>query len=226
MALGDGVIDSAIQRKYHIAQQDSDVTARLKAAQTAEVHERTRLMPAQLELDRAKLAMQGKDMASQQDMRGAQTGLIGAQTTATNMQTGMAPGLIGSEIARNYGQAQAPGLQFDTGQARLGLETNAFNRQGMYGFADGTSMVMPGGAGAPPPQPGDSVPALLTPGEAVLTPEAANILGRPVIELLNALGQIQAPQMGGGMVDAKAAPKGKPESKSASKGEKKPVKAA
>lgn len=200
---------SALTRKYDLMASQQKVEARYKLGMLANDQDR-------VQIEQAKARMAGAQTAADVKLKGAETerasagaGLAGAQTDAARMSTGLAPGVSASEIARNYASAKAPFMQNDLDVMRLGLGQADMNNKFMWGsgggFAGGTSLVSHAEAAASPPKPSDTVPAMLTPGEAVLTPQAADILGRPVIDLLNALGAAKA-HMGGGLVDMNEGP--------------------
>ena len=112
--------------------------------------------------------------------------IMGAQTAASR-----AP----SQNAADLGHAAYLQAQKDLDDAQ---------RQSEYGFANGTSQV-PGNAD---PRV-DSVPAELAPQEAVLNAGAADMVGRGLIDVLNAMGALKMgmppaqPQVAQGMPDAK-----------------------
>lgn len=186
---------------------DSQTRRQLMAAQTEDIEKQRQLKVAGLNQG-ANLQMADMQMKAP---------LIAAQADKYRTDAMLQPSLTMSQIAQNYGQASAPGLAFDTNMATLGQSQQKIDMMNApvsvgaldairrrtdinfgTGYADGTAKVEPTPAARPKAKASDTVPAKLTPGEAVLNVEAAQLLGEPVIEMLNALGKMRRPA-GAGM---------------------------
>ena len=111
---------------------------------------------------------------SEIDLRKAQGGYYGAQSNMTNENAKMVQPLAGSEIDLRKGQGDY-----------YGAESGAV-RQGSGEFATGTSHVSAPGDGTV-----DTTKAKLANGEAVLNKGAAEHLGQPAIQALNAVGMLR-----------------------------------
>lgn len=187
--VGSGASDimGAVNRKYNIQEQSALADMGLKRAQA-------RLMNYQADpnsLQNRKIGQVSTTGTSE---------LPDAQAAAARTQAALAPGMAMADQALKYSQAQAPGMQYDLGLMGADAARRQANNGMFNNFSEGTANVQPGAGG--PPNPKDTVPANLAPGEAVLSREAADILGRQAIEFLNALGSMKANVGGGGLVPA------------------------
>ena len=188
--VGSGASDimGAVNRKYNIQEQSA-------LADLGKARAQVGLMDYQADpnsLHNRKIGTFGSPTGT--------SALGDAQAAATKMQTALAPGMAMADQAAKYAQAQAPGMQYDLGLMGADAARRQANNGMLNNFSEGTANVQPGAGG--PPNPKDTVPANLAPGEAVLSREAADILGRQAIEFLNALGSMKANVGGGGMVPA------------------------
>lgn len=117
---------------------------------------------------------------------GAQTQLTGAQTLGEAQLNSPAPAaglynyLYRRKAAYGYSAPQGGGYNISGGVARSVVD------QPVQGHAEGTAMIHGKGDGTV-----DTVPSMLAPGEAVLNKGAAEHIGRPAIELLNAIGTVK-----------------------------------
>ena len=160
----------------------------------------------QAALHHAQAGMVAPLGASEIRLQGAQGGYYGAQSNLANENAAQVAPLAGSEI--NLRKAQESGVY-----------------QGIGEFATGTSHITAPGDGTV-----DTTKAKLANGEAVLNKGAAEHLGQPAIQALNAVGMLrmgmvpgqaqQAPQASGAGY-AKGTSKAGP--KKATKGDAKPA---
>lgn len=187
--VGSGASDimGAVNRKYNIQEQSALADLGTKRAQAG-------LMDYQADPN----SLQNRKIGAASTT--GTSALGDAQAAAATMQTALAPGMAMADQTAKYAQAQAPGMQYDLGLMGADAARRQANNGMFNNFSEGTANVQPGAGG--PPNPKDTVPANLAPGEAVLSREAADILGRQAIEFLNALGSMKANVGGGGMVPA------------------------
>ena len=192
----------------------------------------------QAALHRAQAGMVQPLGESEISLQGAQGGYYGAQSNLANENASMVRPLAQSTIgyqgdmgsaALMHGRAagvSAGAASKNADTLRMGTESDIRAKdQGSGEFATGTSRVSAPGDGTV-----DTTKAKLANGEAVLNKGAAEHLGQPAIQALNAVGMLrmgmvpgqnaQAPQ-GGGAGYAKGTSKAGP--KKATKGDAKPA---
>jgi len=181
-----------INRKYQILSQTANSEANLRAAQAEQTRGATALAPGEAAAREAQAF----------GTAGAETGLGGYYSAlggSTTQRTPSEISLAGAQAAQARGQA---GESAARTQAIPGitdwLKGSGVDNNSGGNFAMGTSRInaMNGQTSVPgemPPrgQNTDVTPANLTPGEAVLNRGAAEHLGRDVIDVLNAIGNIK-----------------------------------
>ncbi len=191
-----------INRKYQIQQQTATSEANLRSAQAEQARGATALAPGEAAAREAQAY----------GTAGAETGLGGYYSALGGAATSRVPseiGLAGAQAAQARGQAgeSAARIAPITGLPNLlgagGIPTASGGSTSPLSInpedhAMGTSRInaMNGKTNVPgkmPPQGQntDVTPANLTPGEAVLNRGAAEHLGRDVIDVLNAIGNIK-----------------------------------
>ena len=188
-----------INRKYQILGQTAQSESDLRAAQAGQIRGATALAPGEAAAREAQAF----------GTAGAETGLGGYYSALGETQPGLATSEIGLRGAQ-AGQAGAeaeraraslqpiPGLSNLLGSGFGGAPDKTLLNDNPENHAMGTSRInaMDGKTSVPgkmPPQGQntDVTPANLTPGEAVLNRGAAEHLGRDVIDVLNAIGNIK-----------------------------------
>ena len=185
----------------------------------------------QAALHHAQAGMVAPLGASEIRLQGAQGGYYGAQSNLANENAAQVAPLAGSEInlrkaqsnLANENAAQVAPLAGSEINLRKAQESGVY--QGIGEFATGTSHITAPGDGTV-----DTTKAKLANGEAVLNKGAAEHLGQPAIQALNAVGMLrmgmvpgqaqQAPQASGAGY-AKGTSKAGP--KKATKGDAKPA---
>ena len=190
-----------INRKYQILGQTAQSESDLRAAQAGQIRGATALAPGEAAAREAQAF----------GTAGAETGLGGYYSALGGATTARVPseiGLAGAQAAAARGQAgestartqPIPGLPTLTGSGFGGSPSPnpSLLNDNPENHAMGTSRInaMNGQTSVPgkmPPkgQNTDVTPANLTPGEAVLNRGAAEHLGRDVIDVLNAIGNIK-----------------------------------
>lgn len=169
-----------LQRKYQILGQTASSEADLRAAQAGQIRGATALEPGEAAAREAQAY----------GTAGAERGMGGYYSALGNAATARLP----SEIGLAGAQAEQAGAGAAESRARTDAIPGVMNMLGASGnggndFSSGTTNVP--GKLAPKGQNTDTTPAMLTPGEAVLNRGAAEHLGRDVIDVLNAIGNIK-----------------------------------
>lgn len=150
----------------------------LEGAQTADAGQRARLTGAQA-------GQVSLNDAAARGLQGAQAGLAGASTNLTNTQAGLAPGTATSENKLRGSESDFYKSQTNQNEQNVPIDQGyekggkvATQKQAVLGKAQ-------------KPGPTDTVPAMLTPGEAVLNKGAVHHYGTDVIEHMNKMGLLR-----------------------------------
>ena len=188
-----------IDRKYQIQQQTAASEANLRAAQAEQARGATALAPGRAAAEESQAYGVGAGERGRGEyysaLGGAETARTPSQIALTTAQAGQA----GAEATKARASLQPlPGLSNLLGSGFGGAPDKTLLNDNPENHAMGTSRInaMDGKTSVPgkmPPQGQntDVTPANLTPGEAVLNRGAAEHLGRDVIDVLNAIGNIK-----------------------------------
>ena len=186
-----------INRKYQIEQQRASSEANLQSAQAAQARSVTATNPAEAA---AREAQAYGTAGAEHGLGGYYSALGGATTARVPSEIGLAGAQAGEAAART---SSIPGLNLPNLLGVGGIPSASGGPSSPLSInpedhAMGTSRInaMNGKTSVPgqmPPkgQNTDVTPANLTPGEAVLNRGAAEHLGRDVIDVLNAIGNIK-----------------------------------
>ena len=181
-----------INRKYQILGQTAQSESDLRAAQAGQIRGATALAPGEAAAREAQAF----------GTAGAETGLGGYYSALGGATTARVPSEVGLAGAQSE-QARAQAAESTARTSAIPgitdwLKGTSIDNNSGGNFAMGTDRVnaMNGKTSVPgkmPPQGQntDVTPANLTPGEAVLNRGAAEHLGRDVIDVLNAIGNIK-----------------------------------
>ena len=178
-----------INRKYQILGQTAQSESDLRAAQAGQIRGATALAPGEAA---AREAQAFGTAGAETGLGGYYSALGGATTARVPSEIGLTSaqtGLAGAQTAESLARTQAiPGVTDWLKGTTINPEDHAMGTSRINAMNGQTSVP---GKMPPQGQNTDVTPANLTPGEAVLNRGAAEHLGRDVIDVLNAIGNIK-----------------------------------
>lgn len=167
-----------------VVSQDANSRSNLERAQAGQADAGANKTNQDAANVNANDASQRAAQAAQAGLQGAQTGLVGTQTSNFGLDAAATRGLQGAQAGQDLANT-ATDNQNISDRNQL---ADQFRAKGGMILGKAAEMKEQIQGKAPKPGPSDTVPAMLTPGEAVLNKGAAEHYGSDVIDHMNKMG--------------------------------------